>query len=479
LVERIKTGIEGLDEVIEGGFPKGSLILLAGEPGTGKTVFSMKFLTKGCELNEPGVYISFAESHETLIENLSKHLGIDLAKLEAEKKLKILDFTTMKEEIGISAILKAILEEIRSFNAKRLVIDSFSAMAQAFKESIDVRIIVHTVLSKIVREMGCTTIIVEEVPIGEPKIGLGVEEFVADCVLRLKVSELDKRLFRELEILKLRGTKLNERKLVFTLKNGFKAFQAFKPKPIEKPGRFQPIQDMPDKYSTGSEDLDLMLEGGLPKGSSILLEVNEKVSREEYHLIAAPFMENFLAQGRGCWVIPSSGIDYGTLKRGTLSYGFSEEEFQNQVLIFDPYKTESYGETGANLIKLEGLDFRKDFQVIAKELIRLMEKTKNKALAASIGVDTLITFYGRENYEKILNIGIAHNKHCGSILILIIKGGNKSLIKNVSAIVDFHLRLTREHGCLLLYGIKPRTCLYVVEMDVSKGYPLPKLIPIV
>jgi KaiC/GvpD/RAD55 family RecA-like ATPase len=54
LVKRVKSGIEGLDEVIEGGFPSGSLILLAGEPGTGKTVFSIQFLVKGAELNEPG-----------------------------------------------------------------------------------------------------------------------------------------------------------------------------------------------------------------------------------------------------------------------------------------------------------------------------------------------------------------------------------------------------------------------------------------
>jgi len=45
--------------------------------------------------------------------------------------------------------------------------------------------------------------------------------------------------------------------------------------------------------------------------------------------------------------------------------------------------------------------------------------------------------------------------------------------------VETHLRLLREHGCLLIYGIKPRTSLYAVEMDISKGYPLPRLTPIV
>jgi len=68
LAGKVKSGVDGLDEVIEGGFPRGSLIVLAGEPGTGKTVFSMQFLVKGVELNESGVYVSFAEAKNTLIE---------------------------------------------------------------------------------------------------------------------------------------------------------------------------------------------------------------------------------------------------------------------------------------------------------------------------------------------------------------------------------------------------------------------------
>ncbi|MEM2863973.1 MAG: ATPase domain-containing protein, partial [Candidatus Bathyarchaeia archaeon] len=73
---RVRSGFEGLDGVLEGGFPRGSLILLAGEPGTGKTVFSMGFLVRGAELGEPGVYAGFAEPRDTLIENLSRHLGV-------------------------------------------------------------------------------------------------------------------------------------------------------------------------------------------------------------------------------------------------------------------------------------------------------------------------------------------------------------------------------------------------------------------
>ncbi|MEM4649999.1 MAG: ATPase domain-containing protein, partial [Candidatus Bathyarchaeia archaeon] len=209
MVIRVKTGVDELDEIIEGGFPKRSLILLVGEPGTGKTVFCMQFLVKGCELGESCIYVSFNESKDTLIENLSRHLNVDLNKFESEGKLKILDFAAMKEE-AISIILETILSEVKSLKAERLVIDSFSVMAQAFREAMNVRIVLHTVLNKIVKQMNCTTLIIEEAPIGESKIGLGIEEFVVDGIIMLKRSELKKRFFRELEVIKLRGVELKE-----------------------------------------------------------------------------------------------------------------------------------------------------------------------------------------------------------------------------------------------------------------------------
>jgi len=105
---RASSGAEDLDELI-GGFPRGSLILLAGNPGTGKTAFSTQFLVRGVESGEPGVYVSFAESRETLVKNASEHLAVDLNRFEDEGKIRILDLVTMKQE-GASACLETILE---------------------------------------------------------------------------------------------------------------------------------------------------------------------------------------------------------------------------------------------------------------------------------------------------------------------------------------------------------------------------------
>lgn len=184
-LKRIPTGIYGLDNLIGGGFPKGDLILLAGNPGTGKTIFSAQFLYRGAaEFGDKGIYVSFAESREVFYSHMLS-FGFDFAKLEREGKFKFLDMVTTREG-GVSTVMEMVLGEIHALGAKRLVLDSFSAMASAFKEPIDARIIVHTILSKIVRQAGCTTLLLVEIPTGMEQVGLGIEEFVADGVITLK-----------------------------------------------------------------------------------------------------------------------------------------------------------------------------------------------------------------------------------------------------------------------------------------------------
>jgi circadian clock protein KaiC len=168
----VPSGIEGLDELVGGGLPRGGLIVLAGNPGTGKSIFSAHFLYRGCvDYGESGVYVGFAEDREAFYRNM-KAFGFDFEKLEREGRFSFLDLVTMREE-AISTIMELIVRKIAELGAKRLVVDSFSAMAQAFRETHDVRIVLHTILGRIVKSMGCTTILVVEVPYGETRIGLG------------------------------------------------------------------------------------------------------------------------------------------------------------------------------------------------------------------------------------------------------------------------------------------------------------------
>jgi circadian clock protein KaiC len=94
-IERIPTGIPGLDNLIQGGFPKGSLIVVAGNPGSGKTILSSQFLYYGAvDYGERGIYVPFAENRKSFMSNLA-NLGLNFVKLEKEGKFKFLDMVTM------------------------------------------------------------------------------------------------------------------------------------------------------------------------------------------------------------------------------------------------------------------------------------------------------------------------------------------------------------------------------------------------
>lgn len=83
------SGIRGLDEITEGGLPKGRPTLICGSAGSGKTLFSMEFLVHGAtQFDEPGVFVAFEEKTDELAVNVAS-LGFDLEKLQAEKKIKL------------------------------------------------------------------------------------------------------------------------------------------------------------------------------------------------------------------------------------------------------------------------------------------------------------------------------------------------------------------------------------------------------
>lgn len=153
---------------------------------------------------EKGVYVSLAEGRKPLLDFMGS-LGIDIATQERLGKVKIMDMVTVKEE-GLPTLLEEVLEAVHSLKARRLVVDSFSAMAQAFSREIEARIMLHTILSKIVRGMDCTTLLTCEIPWGSKRLGMGIEEFIADGIVLVSSSVENLTLKRRLLIIKMRGT---------------------------------------------------------------------------------------------------------------------------------------------------------------------------------------------------------------------------------------------------------------------------------
>jgi len=473
-VQRTPTGIEAIDRIIEGGFPKNSLILIAGNPGTGKTIFSARFIYSGAvDYDENGIYVNFSESRETFYRNM-KPFGFEFEHLEKEGKFRYLEMLAVRAPT-VSSILKIILEEINKVKAKRIVIDSFSAITQAFERPHDARILLHTVLNRIVRKTECTTLIIVEVPFGEKRIGLGLEEFIADGFMLFRAKKLDERLFRDVSIKKMRGTIVKEDEIGFTIEGGFKAFSPFETKPADKKEKFKPLPNSPEKFSTGSEELDQLLDGGYPRGSTVLIETSKNVSTQQYHLILSPTPWNFLAREAGVIVIPSSGVDHNIVWKRAMESGLPKESI-NRHLRVCMFRSPATGKE-PYAVKFEGKSVDEDFERYLKVAEELIKETAQPPLHV-VGVDRLIAHYGIDDTIKVLNLSATMNRENGSLSIFLLKPNYPRVPEYLNAIVDVHLKLIREHGALLLYGLKPRTRLHFIEMDVSEGYPLPKITPV-
>ena len=124
----MKSGIKFFDEnIVKDGFPEGSLILIAGEPGAGKTIFASTFVYNGmAKFGEKGIYVSLAETKEDYYEEMKK-LGMDFEKFEKEGLFKFIDLVTVTSET-IEKEIELIMKEIITFQPKRIVIDPISAL---------------------------------------------------------------------------------------------------------------------------------------------------------------------------------------------------------------------------------------------------------------------------------------------------------------------------------------------------------------
>ena len=124
-LQRIKTGIKGFDELVQGGFPKGSTIVLTGSPGTGKTIFALQFIYNGAtKFKEKGLYVTFEERKENLLQQ-AMQFGWDLEKLEKKNLLHILAIPSDKMS---NETVKTIKDIVKKEKIQRVVIDSLTTL---------------------------------------------------------------------------------------------------------------------------------------------------------------------------------------------------------------------------------------------------------------------------------------------------------------------------------------------------------------
>ena len=204
------TGIEGLDEITEGGLPLGRPTLVCGSAGCGKTLLAIEFLVRGVELyNEPGVLMTFEETADELAANVAS-LGFDLRQLQADKMLRLdhvhVDRSEMEEsgEYDLDGLFIRLGYAIDAIGAKRVVLDTMEVLFSSFTNQAVLRSEIRR-LFRWLKDKGVTTIITAERGEG-PLTRQGLEEYVSDCVILLDNRVIDQITTRRLRIVKYRGS---------------------------------------------------------------------------------------------------------------------------------------------------------------------------------------------------------------------------------------------------------------------------------
>ncbi len=224
-IKRTSSGIEGLDELIEGGFERGSTILAVGTAGTGKTTFGLQFLYYGAkDFKEPGIYISFEESRDSIFRHASE-FDWDLEGLEKKGLLKVLQYKPHQVEKLMKEGGGPIRDAIKAMGAKRLVIDSVTAYTLLFKDEYQKRESVLDLFSYL-EKWGCTSVILSELSPKIAEVKEGSIGFLTDAIIALYYGKQENgERIHTLEILKMRGTHHSDRLLVIQFEeNGIKIY---------------------------------------------------------------------------------------------------------------------------------------------------------------------------------------------------------------------------------------------------------------
>lgn len=418
-IAKAPTGISGLDEILDGGLPRGRPTIITGRAGCGKTLLSMEFLVRGArEFGEPGVFVSFEEAPRELVQNMAS-LGFDVAGLEAEGKLLLEHVHVERSEIeetgeyDLEGLFIRLAYAIDQVGAKRIVLDTLEALFAGLPNQMILRAELRR-LFRWLKDRNMTAVITAER--GEGTLTRhGLEEYVSDCVILVDHRVEDQLTTRRLRVVKYRGSTHGTNEYPFLIgEHGISLL------PITSVGLQHTASN--ERLSTGIERLDNMLGGqGYYRGSTILISGTAGAGKSSF---AAQFAHASAQRGERCLYVAleeseqqilrnmrSIGLDLrpaaaaGLLQfynaRPTL-YGLEMhlvmihklvQEFQPQLVIIDPITNlTSVGNTHeVKAVLMRLVDFLKTLQVTA--LVTSLTDAADNVEESEVGISSLMDLW--------------------------------------------------------------------------------------
>ena len=226
LTKLLSTGIQGLDELLNGGIPERRVILVIGGPGSGKTILASQFLYKGIsDYNENGIFVSIDEGKEHYFNEMI-NFGWDFSQAEKDQKFSFLDATKMSraamlrermnlesqslrgKQLQVDKLVEKIESAIDEIGAKRVVLDTLATLFHRFPDPIERRVAIIDLIESL-SDLKITTLITTELGRLTLDREVTVEEYQAHGVILMQTLYSSGLTSRALQVVKMRGTKTN------------------------------------------------------------------------------------------------------------------------------------------------------------------------------------------------------------------------------------------------------------------------------
>lgn len=206
-MDRVKTGIKGLDDMLCGGFLPQTANLIEGAPGTGKTTIGMQFIYTGItQFNEPGLIITFEEFPQQYYHDAAA-FGWDFEQLEQEGKLKVIMTSPEVTRLDVESVGGMIETHVAEMGARRILVDSITHFERITQDPVELRSMEYSFINGLKREgLSCLLTRESHVLLGEATEGDSDIAFMVDTYLLLRYVEIESTIRKALLVLKMRGS---------------------------------------------------------------------------------------------------------------------------------------------------------------------------------------------------------------------------------------------------------------------------------
>ncbi len=416
-------GVKDLDKRYSHAIRPGTIILVAGHPGAGKTTFAAKMCYTNALMGKSCLYVSFNEERDKFL-SWMKGLGFDFTELENKGLFKFIKLPVLTEDTLFSDLMDILVENIHKFKPQVVVIDSITPVSEILGEKgAKMRSFLQNFLTNLSRSLQGVIVLVAEIPLSTEYISLGSAEFVADIVIIMKHRVEGSRLVRTMELRKVRGVAISVAEIPFAIREG-EGIRVFTP----------PIM----RRSVGPD---------LRKSYELRCTVLKDVLDHIHPGMSLSYLTPTTAKGPGYLLIPliDSVLRYN-LKIALISYRLTSAELRHYFGEFlKKIGMETIGrELWRQVVYAEGIN--PTTHSLEEVLHKVLDALKRKPDVMVLhGVENLFIVYGnpQKTYNNLFNI-IQHNKTLGVLTVLLASMVDERVENMLSNIADVVISETYE-----------------------------------